>query len=249
MDIEISRGLPESVRLPFEHNDNHTVTAFFKHLSVLNVAQSEMQGKRVYDLKEVVELRFAGDRNYSPVLPSDSMWQKVGDRVVTYAERYADQYRAFLMGDDQKSGGTALEMLADYGITPAQLSICRALKIYSIEALNAIDGPNVKALGMSANQLKAMARRWVEDHTKRSIESTNSEVDKLKEELERLKALIPAQETPPTEIDALVSAADAEFEALTDDELKTYIADRAGARPRGNPSRQTLISMARELAA
>jgi hypothetical protein len=140
-------------------------------------------------------------------------------------------------------------MLQDYGITPAQLSICRALKIYSIEALHAIDGPNVKALGMSANALKQMARRYVEDHAKRSIESTNSEVDKLKAELERLKALIPAQETSPEEIDALVAEADELFEAMTADELKDFIASKAGARPRGNPNHETLVSMARELAA
>lgn len=248
-EIDIGRGLPETVRLPFEANINHGITAFFKHMSVLNVAQSETQGKRVYDLKEVVELRFAGDRNYSPVMPTDSMWQKVGDQVVTFAERYSDQYRAFLMGDEQKAGGTALEVLADYGITPAQLSICRALKIYSVEALHAIDGPNVKALGMSANALKQMARRYVEEHAKRSIESTNSEVDKLKLELERLKALIPAQETPPEEIDALVAAADAEFEAMSDEDLKDFIAGKVGSKPRGNPSHATLVSMAKELAA
>lgn len=247
---DIQPGLPETVRLPFETAANHTITAFFKHGSFLNVAQSETAGKPVYDLKEVVELRFAGDRNYSPVLPADSMWRRVGDRVVTYAERFADQYRAFLMGNDQKAGGTALEMLQDYGITPAQLSICRALKIYSIEALHAIDGPQIKALGMSANSLKQMARRYVEDHAKRSIESTNSEVDKLKAELERLKALIPAQEAKPEEIDALLAAADKEFEEMTADELKDFIASKTGdGRPRGNPSHETLVSMARELAA
>lgn len=248
MSIEAPRGLPESVRLPFEHAANHTITAFFKHASLLNVAQSEEQGKAIYGLHEVVELRFAGDRNYSPVLPSDSMWRKEGNRVITYAERFSEQYRAFLMGDDQMAGGTALEVLADYGITPAQLSICRALKIYSVEALHAIDGPNIKALGMSANVLKQMARRYVEDHAKRSIETTNSEVDKLKEELERLKALIPAKETAPEEIDSLVSAADAEFEAMSDEQLKEYIAGKVGSKPRGNPSHATLVSMAKDAA-
>lgn len=245
-----NRGLPESVRLPFDNAASHTITAFFKHASLLNVAQSEEHGKAIYDLHEVVELRFAGDRNYAPVLPAESMWRKEGNRVITYAERFSDQYRQFLMGDDQKAGGTALEMLQDYGITPAQLSICRALKIYSIEALHAI-GPNeVKSLGMSANELKKMARRYVEDHTKRSIESTNTEVDKLKAELERLKGLIPSEQASPAEIDALVAAADKEFEDMTSDELKDFIAEKTGdGRPRGNPSHDTLVSMAKELAA
>lgn len=250
MTNDTHRGLPDDVRLPFDQAASHTITAYFKHASLLNVAQSEEHGKAIYDLHEVVELRFAGDRNYSPVLPADSMWRKEGNRVITYAERFSDQYRAFLLGDDQKAGGTALEMLQDYGITPAQLSICRALKIYSVEALHAIDGHNVKALGMSANALKQMARRYVEDHAKRSIESTNSEVDKLKAELERLKGLIPSEQASPAEIDALVAAADKEFEDMTSDELKDFIAEKTGdGRPRGNPSHDTLVSMAKELAA
>lgn len=245
---EESTSLPGSVRLPFEAH-SHGITAYFKHLSVLNVAQSEIQGKPVYDLKEVVELRLAGDRNYSPVMPADSMYRKIGERVVTYAERFSDQYRAFTMGEDQKAGGTALEMLRDYGITPAQLSICRALKIYSVEALDAIDGHQVKALGMNANSLKAMARRYVDDHTKRSIAKTSDDVDALKAELERLKALIPAEQATPAEIDAAIATANDEFERLTDVELKAIIKDKTGQAPRGTPSREFLLNAARELAA
>lgn len=243
-----STALPDSVRLPFEANA-HSITPYFKHMSVLNVAQSETLGKPVHELKELVELRLAGDRNYSPVMPADSMYRKVGDRVITYAERFADQYRAFLMGDDQKSGGTALEMLADYGITPAQLSICRALKIYSIEALHAVDGHQVKALGMNANDLKRMARLFVEDHNRRSIDKTTDDVEAMKLELERLRALIPAQEATPAEIDAVIAAADKELEAMSNDELKAFIKAKAGRAPTGTPGRDFLLSAARELAA
>jgi hypothetical protein len=240
-------ALPQDVVLPFE-NHAHTITPFFKHLSVLNVAQSEMLGKPVFDLKEVVELRLAGDRNYSPVMPADSMYRKVGDRVITYAERFSDQYRQFLMGDNQTAGGTALEALADYGITPAQLSICRALKIYSIEALEAVDGHQVKALGMNANDLKRMARRYVEDHAKRAINDTFDKMVEMQAEIDRLRAFIPTQEASPEEIDVAIQAADAEFAVMTDDQIKDWIADRTGqGRPRGNPSRETLLSMAQEL--
>lgn len=242
---DFNRGLPENVKLPHEALD-HNITPFFKHLSVLNVAQSEMQGKSVYDLKEVVELRFAGDRNYAPVFPADAMARKIGNRVVTFAERWSDQYVAFVAGDDQKANGTALEMLVDYGITPAQLSICRALKIYSIEALHSLEGPNLKNLGMNANSLKSIARRYMEDRDKRPIAS---DVDDLRAEIERLKALIPAQQTAPEGIDALVSAADKELEAMDEGELKAFIREKTGATPRGNPSRDWLLSAAKELAA
>lgn len=246
-----NRGLPESVRLPFDNAASHTITAFFKHASLLNVAQSEEHGKAIYDLHEVVELRFAGDRNYVPVLPADSMWRKDGNKIISYAERFADQYRQFVLGDDQKAGGTALEALADYGMTPSQLSICRALRIYSVEALHAMEGHNVKALGMSANALKSMARRFMEDRGRKDINATSSEIEKLKAELEKLKAAIPAQDQEPTddEFAGLVEQADREFSSMTDDEIKNAISEKAGARPRGNPSRATLESMLRELSA
>lgn len=249
-------GLPETLRLPHEAHV-HTITPYFKIMTPLNVAQSEEAGKPVYDApREMVELRFAGDRNYAPVLPADSMFRKVGNRVITYAERFADQYRAFMVGDDQRAGGTALEMLADYGITPAQLSVCRALKIYSIEALYELDGHNAKALGMNSNALKAMARRYMEDHNKRALSSTEDKMAALEAEIARLRAAIPAAETSPDDIHALVAAADAEastandrFEAMSDGELKLFIKEKSGAAPRGTPSRDFLLNAARELAA
>ena len=249
MSNDMSRGLPDSVRLPHEAH-HHTITPLFKHMSVLNVAQSEIQGKAVYDLKEVVELRFAGDRNYAPVFPADAQSYRIGTRVVTFAERFSDQYVAFVAGDNQRANGTALELLQDYGITPAQLSICRALKIYSIEALYNLGTNELKNLGMSANALRSMAKRYMDERTKREISTNTDSIDALKAEVDRLKALIPAEQTAPEEIDALVAESDELFEAITADELKDFIAGKTGeGRPRGNPSHETLVSMAKEFAA
>lgn len=256
MSDEHLTSLPDSVRLPFEAN-SHGIAPYFKVITPLNVAQSEEQGKPVYGSPmEVVELRLAGDRNYAPVVPADSMYRKIGTRVVTYAERFADQYRAFMTGGDQIAGGTALEALADYGITPAQLSVCRALKIYSIEALHELDGHNAKALGMNYNSLKTMARRWMEDKNQRAAAKAGSDIEAMQAEIERLKAMIPAEQTPPEKVDELIALADAEasvandrFAAMDTEALKQFIADKTGARPKGNPSDDTLRSMARDLAA
>lgn len=238
-------SLPESVKLPFEQNA-HTITPFFSHMSILSVPDSETKGEPVYDLKEMVQLRFAGDRNYSPVFETSEMWRNINGRVVTYAERFAEQYRAFVMGENQVAGGTALEMLKPYGMTPAQISMCNALKVYSIESILEMRNPN--ALGMSTNAIMAMAKRWQADHAERQQEETQSSIEAMQAEIERLKALIPAQEASPADIDAAVQAADDEYRALTDDELKDRISDLTGSgRPRGNPSRQTLVQSLREL--
>lgn len=248
MSEEHQTSLPDSVKLPFEAN-SHGITPYFKVLTPLSVPQSQEKGRPIYKSPmEMVELRLAGDRNYAPVVPADSMYRRYGNRVVTYAERFAEQYHAFMTGGDQVAGGTALEALADYGITPQQLSVCRALKIYSIEALHELRDP--KALGMNANTLKDMARRWMEDKDRKSVDKAGADISSMQAEIERLKALIPAEQTPPEEIDELVAKADDEFTAMSSDELKDLIADKTQqGRPRGNPSHETLVGMARDLVA
>lgn len=240
-------SLPESVKLPFEAN-SHNITPYFRYYAPLNVARSEEEGKEVHDeLQVVCDLRFAGDRNYSPTVPAHDMWRRKGTRVITYAERFADQYQQFITGGNQVAGGTALEVLKDYGLTPAQLSICRALKIYSVEALHALEGNSIKGLGMSANPLKDMARRYMEDRSEKASLKASDDIESMKAEIARLQALIPEKETAPEEIDELVAAADDEYAALSNDQIKDRIAEIAGAKPRGNPSRETLVQSLREL--
>ena len=237
-------SLPDGVRLPFEPN-SHAITPYFSHMSVLSVPDSETRGEPVYDLKEMVQLRFAGDRNYSPCFETTEMWRNINGRVVTYAERFADQYRAFVQGENQVAGGTALEMLKPYGMTPAQISMCNALKVYSIESILEMRNPN--ALGMSTNVIMAMAKRWQADHAQRQQADTQNSIEAMQAEIERLKALIPAQEASPEEIDAAVQAADDEYAALSTDEIKDRIKAKIGHRPAGNPSRETLVQSLREL--
>lgn len=225
-----------------------TVTPVFKHITVEDVPASEREKRPVMRTIEAVEVRFAGSKNYSPVFPVNAMWRREGHRVLTYAERWADQYRAFLNGADQRAAGTPLEMLQPYGISQSQLSLCRALKVYSIEALHHLEGQELKNLQMNANPLKDMARRFMADRAKGG--ETASQIETLKAEIERLKAAqtVPATESTPAEIEAAVKAADDEYSALTDDEMKDRIADLTGSgRPRGNPSRQTLVQSLREL--
>lgn len=225
-----------------------TVTPVFKHVTVEDIPASEREKRPVMKTIEAVEVRFAGSRLYSPVFPVDAQWRREGHKVITYAERWADQYRAFLEGSEQKAAGTPLEMLQPYGITPSQLSLCRTLKIYSIEALHHLEGTELKSLQMNANPLKEMARRYMADRAAGAASS--SEIEDLKRQIAELKAAqsIPLKEASQAEIDAAVEAADDEYAALTDDELKDRIADLTGTgRPRGNPSRQTLVQSLSEL--
>lgn len=224
-----------------------TITPVFKMIEVENIPKSETAGRAVMEMKEVVEVRFAGSKNYSPVFPATGFWKREGNRVITYAERWPEQYRAFKEGSPQEAMGTPLEMLRDQGITPELISLCRALKIYSIEALDRLEGAGVKALGMNANRLKDAARAFLADRM--GAREALGEVEKLRAEIAALKAgIVPAEETPPEVVEALVAEADA-YATKSDEDLKDEIAKIAGRKPPGNPSRPTLIRTLEELQA
>lgn len=227
------------------------ITPVFKMMNLENIPKSETAGYPVMEMKEMVEIRFAGSRNYQPEVPVDSFWKREGNRVFTFAERWPEQYRAFKEGSPQEANGTPLEMLRPHGATPEQISLCRALKIYSIEALHYLEGPGVKALGMNANRLKQAARDFMAEKSNR--QSDFSELEALRAELAAMKAQMSTvvPETPATEaeIDAALEAADAAYAAMSDADIKDEIEKLSGVRPRGNPSRATLESALTELLA
>lgn len=225
-----------------------SVTPFFKMVSVENVPQSKAKGYPVRVEREMVEVRVAGNKHYSPLFRADDFWKRDGDRVITYAERWPEQYRSFKEGVGQEADGTPLELLTPHGITAQQISLCRALKIYSIESLHALEGQQVKTLGMNGNKLKEAAGAF--------MATRNNGIDAAKElaelrariaELEGASTSVPAEEASPEEIDAEIEAADAEFAGMSDADLKDEIGKLAGSKPRGTPSRDTLENSLREL--
>ena len=217
------------------------VTPYFMEIAVENIPQSFIQKKAVYKNIEVVQVRFPGDTRYSPVFPTDAMWFRQGNEVFTYAERFADQYQKFLSGDDQEASGTPLEALNSYGMTPELKSFCRSMKIYSVEAIHNIEGGPLKNLGMRGNRLKEMARAYYAEFA--NSEATLGELEKLRARIAELEA----EKVPTQEFNGHTSDQVSEFANMTDDELKEAIAEHTGARPRGQPSRETLIRSLTEL--
>jgi len=224
-----------------------SITPVFKMMEIENIPKSETAGHAVLEVHEVVEVRFAGQKNYMPVFLAKDFAYREGNRTITYAERWADQYRAFKEGSPQEAMGTPLEMLN--GLTPEDRSLCRALRIYSIEALHALEGQAKQSLGMNQNRLKEAAATYMADRA--SSKNQSSEIEILKARIAELesRSTVPPIDTPTEpEIDAIVQAMDDEFTSFSDDDIKVWITDNTGTRPKGNPSRATLLSMARELA-
>lgn len=233
-----------SISVPIDTRDI-TVTPVFKFITVEDVPASERERQQIMKTLEVVEVRFAGSRNYSPIFPTDAFWKREGHHTLTYAERWADQYRAFLAGDEQRASGTPLEMLKPYGITESQLSLCRALKIYSIESLDNLEGTALKSLQMNANPLKDMARKYIADRA--AGDASSHEIAALRAEIEALRQAIPLTDPKPAEIEAAIARADADYEAMTDEQLKAELTARTGAKPKGNPTRDFMLKSIREL--
>lgn len=224
------------IKIPGEENF-HTITPYFMHMNLLNQVKSEIEGKAVYEIKEVCQLRFAGDRNYSPVVPVDSMYRKNGLRVITFAERWADQYRQFLANESQVAEGTPLEELTPYGITPAQLSLCRALKIYTIEALFHLEGSNLRSLGAHANVLKPMAKKYME--ARRTGADQSAKIAELEKRIAEMAAPLPEKVATEEEIDV------AYYEAMTEDELRDMIEKKTGTKPDGRLKHESLVNLAK----
>lgn len=221
------------------------ITPFFKVIEIENIPQSETAGYAVMELMEVVEVRFAGSKNYAPVFPAQEMSRREGNKVITYAERWPEQWRAFKEGNPQEANGTPLDMLRKFGVTPELLSLCRAVRVYSIEALHGLEGDRLKSLGMNGNKLKDAARAFMAERA--SANGSFAEMEALRAriaELEARSTLVPAVEPTPEEVEAIVQAADDAYADMSDSQIKDEIAKlNDGNRPQGNPSRKTLVSM------
>lgn len=209
------------------------VVPVFKYHTYEDLPASEKAGHAVHKTEVVVQVQYSGNngRSYSPVFPASAISHREGHRSVTYAERWAKQYAEFMSGTTQHSEGTALENLRPYGVTEAQLSMCRALRVYSIEALLQLDGGTGKSLGMFSNDLMSMARKWADQRGG----GASDEIAQLRAEIERLKAGSVAPVTEDADV------AEAEKEAL-----KQVLRDK-GISWRGNPSVETLQRMVAEI--
>lgn len=230
-------------------DNDKLVTPVFKSLAVLDQAKSKKEGRPIYKDVDMVEIRIAGDRNFKPCMPAHSFWKNIDGIAHTYAMRWPEQYRKFKEGSVQTAEGTPLEELPF--LTQAKRYELKALSVYTAEALASLDGKNLKALGIGGRELKEQATAYL-DNARGS-----ADVSRLAQENASMKALI---EEMRADMQALKGAAKSsveiddedepsnpalgEFDGWTDEQLKGYIADATGQRPRGNPNTETLKRMA-----
>ncbi|MDZ7906523.1 MAG: hypothetical protein U5N55_12685 [Cypionkella sp.] len=212
-----------------QNNDALTVP-FFYTIAKQDFAASKEAGRPIYKDVEVVEVRIAGDRNYTLVAPAHSMWLRVDGEERTYADRWPDAYARFKAGAAQIATGTPLSELPF--LSEAKRAELRGVKVYTAEALASLDGKNLTALGTTGRQMKNQAQAYLD-----AAGSTAGTVA-LAAEVEALRAELAALR----DVSDLSGHSDQEKESL-----KEQIEALTGQRPRGNPSVKTLQETLDEL--
>lgn len=218
-------------------NADLIVPRFFVH-TVPDPKASKEAGRPIFKDIEAVEIRMAANKQTVGVFPAHEFWQW-GEidgvrQKITYAMRFADQYKRFKANEAQAMTGTPLEELTF--LTQAKRSELKALSIYTAEALATLDGQPLKQLGMGGRELKSQAEAYLNRAT------DSAAVMRMANQIEQLKQTIA--DLQPTQSGPVVSSP---FNDMDEEAIKEWIKDATGSRPRGNPSKETLVRMATEI--
>lgn len=217
------------------------VVPYFYNGTLENPTKSKQAGRPIFDDIEMVEVRLAGDRNFAPHFPAHSMWERQDGEEITYAMRWPEQYAAFKNENVQTASGTPLEELTF--LTAARRSELKALKIYTAEALAGLEGPNLKVLAGEGYSLKEQAQAYLDSaRSTASVTGLAAQNAELAQRIAMLEAQLANVQTGPSIEDS------DPYQGLDDNELKIKIENLTGSRPRGNPSRATLIGILNDLA-
>lgn len=211
--------------------------------------QSAKQGRTVYVDEVMCEVRIPADNGRRPVFPAEAVWKKVQGRPITYRERFPKAWDAFKRGEAPLVEGTPIEVMP---LTPAKKAELKALAIYSVEQLAALDVNAITKMGPGGRDLVEQAKTFLksQDIKPQVLAAENEE---LKRRIAALEAAMTgatgAHQHPEivgdhTHYDTTVSLAN-----KSADELKEFIRSKNGGKmPPGNHSHQGLVQLAQSLA-
>lgn len=231
-------------------NESMTKVRFFNH-PVQNDAKSKAAGRPIFDDVEVCEIRFAGNREKVGHFPAHEVFRTEYDpntgstNELTYAIVYSDMWKAFKMGAEQKGSGTPTDELPF--LSNGKRLELKALNIYTAEALAAVDGNNLKMLGMGGRELKTQAQAYL-DKAADSVDLVKMAQQNaaLMERVRQLEARAPGAPASDAADEPLAAPEDpnaSPFFIMSTEDLKNWYSEATGSRPKGNPSHATLVSM------
>ena len=235
---------------------------------VENKVKSAAEGRPVFDEKEMIKIRIAGDKGtelHAPVTEA-SVYVPEGPgqkgRRLTYIEQFPEQYEAFKAGREQAISGTPIEEATF--LTVSQRAELKAVNIFTVEALAGIEAAD--KLGMSGSVMVEHARAYLdraqgaaEDGTlinkNKALELKVTEMQQQIAELMKTGKVEPAAQTAKDDDDASSEPANADevtedgpFYGYSAKALREFIKEKTGKSPLGNPKLSTLLAMAKEAA-
>lgn len=217
---------------------------FFIHTSP-NPIKSKEAGRPIFDEMECVEISHPGDKYTKKVFPAHEVWKwdtdpETGYREpITHAMRFPELYKAFKNNEAQEMSGTPLSELPF--LSQSKRLEYKALGVHTAEQLAALDGQNLKQLGMGGREHKNQAQAYLDKAAE------TADVTKQAAEIAALKARLEQYERAEKTSTLSPSVAASPFADMDKDGIKEWIADATGSRPQGNPSHETLVRMADEI--
>lgn len=228
----------------------------FKASSIPNPAKSLLAGRPIHDDLEVVEIRKPGSRDWhvhGAHEQSHAVYDPYsGERsYVTYAERFARQYNQFKAHQAQTKSGTPLTEVNF--LTLARIAELKGQNIYTIEALAAIDGNELKNLGYAGRDLKNKAQQYITASQKGApnaivlaeLEASKALIMTMEQELDALKANVTGKprssEKSHPEKERLAK--------MTIEQLRAYIEEMTGEPIIGFMPKPVLLRQAYDFAA
>lgn len=213
----------------------------FRNMPQPNPARSAKEGRPIFDDVEVVDVRYPGSRNYGTYPVNQlSCWvfdQYSGtQRPITYAERFARQYRQFKDHQQQTKSGTPLEHAGF--LTEARQAELRAVNVYTVEVLAEIEGAELKNLGPGGRDLKNKAQEYI------TLGRSNAPNMVMQAELDALKASMQVLEDDNAALKNRLNSPEAQFEAMSVEQLREYIKVNSGHAPVGLLNKRSLVNQA-----
>ena len=202
----------------------------------------------VHDDVEMISIRFPGGKD-SFDAPAHSQCSQTKDGssmggFITYAQKFHKHYDYWKEhGGDQLLVGTPIER-APF-LSKGEVASLQSLKILTIEQLAQADDKAAKRIGPHAHDRIEKAQEYVAANSDKT--DLVSELEAMKAEIARLKgekAAAPADDV--TVRSEPVASAD-QFDGMDKQQLRDWIKANGGTAVKGQPSEDTLRTMARDL--
>lgn len=224
--------------VPLVANTPDVARPTFQRLPIENRAESEREGRPIFNEKEMVTIRIPGD----PQLTWD------GEVTDEHRNRWPDQYAAFKRGEQRAASGTPIEQWPSPFMTTSRVAELKAIGILSVEELANLQDGLLGKLGIGGREQRDAARVYLE--AAKDGAATNAmaiEIARLKEMVEKLQHVSVPVEAPQTLANPLEAQQERNIDDCSNDELKQFIKERTGEGVRGQPSRETLVSRVHEI--